>query len=99
MEVLAHKTGEWFLLKSNNRYFLDVNCNYSIASTSLSIELNQEEFDTFCDAGYSHIGALASKIQSNFLKYQTRDVSQTHSRTINDAIKQWHATQNVKNAD
>ena len=43
MIVIDHAPADWFLLREDNRYWLDINCSISATSFSILLRLNATE--------------------------------------------------------
>lgn len=96
MTVIDHEPVSWFLVRDNDRLYLDVNCSHSAVSYSFLLELNEGEINTYATEGRAFLSNLADKINNSAfgLAHKTspyRD-RHTHSETgehVNAAISVW----------
>ena len=91
MKVIDHKQGTFFLLHADDGYFLDVLCNRSFASYTITIQLNEAEGKNFETAGISYVEKLANAINNTQDNYVKRPVDSARGQQIHNAIMEWNA--------
>lgn len=90
MDVLDFEDRAWVLLKDNDNYFIDVNCNNSAFGFSMLICLEGEELTIFYKQGHKYIDKLAKDIAHHSIsKYGNRDKSTEYSKMVSNAINSW----------
>lgn len=96
MTVIDHEPARWFLVRDNDRFYLDVNCSQSAVSYSFLLELNEGEINTYATEGHAFLSDLADKINNSAfgsaLKTSPYRERHTHSETgeqVNAAISAW----------
>ena len=98
MQVVDHEPHAWFLFKSGNALFLDVNCNHGPVGYGVMIQLSAEEESEYSQKGHAYLNWLAQAVQDSGpgQGYQVRDVSAIYSEASTVAINEWQAAQKSK---
>lgn len=87
MHVIDHDPGFWFLVKNNEEFFMDVNCNHSFVGYTVLIQFNDEEKKQYQEKGREYLKQLANAIQySGLTKYQDRKINGEHEQQVYNAI-------------
>jgi hypothetical protein len=74
VEVVEHRTGGWYLLRADDRHYLDVNCHLPLVDVSLLIRLDPDEEIEMRALGYTFVDYLAAKISYWPDRYRSRAV-------------------------
>ncbi|WP_225043131.1 hypothetical protein [Xanthomonas campestris] len=91
MIVIDHVPADWFLLREDNRYWLDINCAISATGFSLLLPLSATELaDVLVDA-YAACARLAAQVQARPHAYAVRDCSALHGNHVLGAVYAWRA--------
>ncbi|WP_179464973.1 hypothetical protein [Xanthomonas arboricola] len=91
MIVIDHAPADWFLLRADNRYWLDINCTISATGFSLLLALNAtEQADVLAD-GHAACARLAAQVQWRPHDFAARDVSASHGAQVIAAVRAWRA--------
>jgi len=84
MEVIEHEPKAWFLIKDENNFFIDVNCNYSFVGFARLIELNENRIAEYLKYGKTYLNELSNNIQHyTLLHYNDRNVNEIRKSKIN----------------
>jgi hypothetical protein len=95
MEVIDFEAQSWFLLKAENDYFLDVNCNYSAFGFSRLIKLTPFEKKEFNSKGRTSITTLANDVQYHATtKYAERHLTGEFEKSVQLAIQSYNKKKN-----
>jgi hypothetical protein len=89
MKVLDHEPSAWFLLNEKDKYFLDANCNISVAGFSVAIELNPEEAKNYLASGRFVIEKLASSISYSPTSHGDRQLDVDTCNRMHNAVIAW----------
>lgn len=91
MIVIDHVPADWFLLREDNRYWLDINCSMSATGFSLLLPLSATELaDVLVDA-HAACARLAAQVQARPHAYAVRDCSALHGNHVLAAVYAWRA--------
>ncbi|MCS3748357.1 hypothetical protein FHY18_003990 [Xanthomonas arboricola] len=91
MIVVDHATADWFLLREDNRYWLDINCTISATGVSLLLPLNAtEQADVLADR-HAACARRAAQVQWQPHAFAVRDVSASHGAQVSAAVQAWRA--------
>ncbi|WP_115552472.1 hypothetical protein [Xanthomonas arboricola] len=91
MRVIDHAPADWFLLREDNRYWLDINCTMSATGFSILLSLNATELvDVLVDA-HAACAQLAAQVQARPHAYAVRDSSALHGNRVLAAVQAWRA--------
>ena len=90
MKVIEHQRNNFFLLKADNSYFLDVFCSRSFASFTITIQLNESERTQYETQGSAYIEKLATTVNNQQDTYFKRRVDSATERQIHFAIMGWN---------
>ncbi len=98
MHVIDHEPSWWFLLQDGEQLYLDVNCSHSFVGYSVLIALDEQETAALHEEGRGYLGRLAEDVnsgapvlQDSRSPYRERNLTQTHGRLVNDAVRNWWA--------
>ncbi|WP_126969110.1 hypothetical protein [Xanthomonas sp. BRIP62411] len=91
MIVIDHAPADWFLLREDNRDWLDINCTISATGFSLLLALDAtEQADVLAD-GHVACARLAAQVQWRPHAFAARDVSASHGAQVSAAVQAWRA--------
>lgn len=103
MNVVLSKPGLWYLLKQDDDYLLDVHCEQSFVSFTITVALDQTEYEEFHALGRTFLDYLAEKINYWPRRYADRHLSQQLQTEVLEAIRRWqtpaHSSQSTEPAD
>jgi len=93
MKVINHLKASWFLLKDQDKYYLDVNSGNSMVSYCITFELNSNEISSYLAQGQQFINAFSSRVNREQHPYTEREkaLKSETSDLITIAIKDWNA--------
>ena len=86
MEVVLNEPGFWYLLKKDDAYYIDVNCEASFVSFSLLIPLNDEEHTEYHALGRTFLQYFAEKINYWSGQYKERSITGPLQKEATEAI-------------
>ena len=87
MKVVDHQPADWFLLASNEDFFLDVNCNRSFFGFSAAIHLTREEVELYARGGRHYIQELANQVSGKSDPSYPRNIREEEIlKAIHEAI-------------
>ncbi|MCC2525736.1 hypothetical protein [Vibrio coralliilyticus] len=90
MEVIESKHLEWFLLKHEDEYYIDVYCSSGFASFSAVVQLNTSEKASYCAHGVIFIESLAEAITSKAQYNHPRNIKEQGLLSlVHESIKVW----------
>ncbi|CAD1785961.1 hypothetical protein CPBF426_01060 [Xanthomonas arboricola pv. juglandis] len=91
MIVIDHAPADWFLLREDNRDWLDINCAISATGFSVLLALDAtEQADVLAD-GHVACARLAAQVQWRPHAFAARDVSASHGAQVSAAVQAWRA--------
>lgn len=91
MRVIDHAPADWFLLREDSHYWLDINCTMSATGFSILLSLNAtERADVLADARTA-CTQLAAQVQARPHAYAVRDSSALHGNRVLAAVQAWRA--------
>ncbi|MBB3833982.1 hypothetical protein FHR55_002204 [Xanthomonas arboricola] len=91
MLVIDHAPADWFLLRENNYYWLDVNCAISATGFSFLLPLNATELAEVLVDAHAACARLAAQVQAGPHAYAVRDCSALHGNRVVAAVHAWRA--------
>jgi hypothetical protein len=96
MTVIDHEPARWFLVRNDDRLYLDLNCSYSSVSYSFLLELNEGEINAYETEGRVFLSNLADKINNSAFgsalkisSYRDRHIHSETGEQVNAAISRW----------
>ncbi|MEB1529712.1 hypothetical protein [Xanthomonas sp. WHRI 7945] len=89
LSVLDHAPHDWYLLRSAEDYFLDVNCSASWLGYSLLIRLDAAERANVMAGGRGACDTLAERVRDTASPSHPRDLSGDYGEAVRDAIARW----------
>lgn len=89
LSVLDHAPHDWYLLRSAEDYFLDVNCSASWLGYSLLIRLDAAERAELLAGGRAACDALAERLRGTASPSHPRDLSRDYGDAVHEAIARW----------
>ncbi|WP_125562054.1 hypothetical protein [Pseudoalteromonas rubra] len=90
MEVIEIKPSEWFLLKHEDEYYIDVYCHSGFFSFSAVVQLNASEKANYCAHGVIFIESLAEAIAGTAEYNHPRNIKeQGLLGLVTESIKVW----------
>jgi hypothetical protein len=92
MRVIDHGPQAWFLLKEEERYFLDARVSRSAVDFSVLVELDPQEYREYHVMGKVFLHYLAARIHHFTDEYLSRDLTGSMEGTVAQAIEAWRAT-------
>ena len=75
MEVVLNKPGFWYLLKKDDAYYLDINCEASFVGFTLMLQLNEDEYAEYHALGRTFLQYFAEKINYRSSVYKARNTT------------------------
>lgn len=90
MRVIDHAPADWFLLREDNRYWLDINCTMSATGFSLLLPLGATELAEVLVDAHAACARLAAQVQARPHAYAARDCS-VHGNRVLAAVHAWRA--------
>ncbi|KQQ82527.1 hypothetical protein ASF73_19790 [Xanthomonas sp. Leaf131] len=91
MIVIDHAPADWFLLREDNRYWLDINCTMSATGFSLLLPLGATELAEVLVDAHAACARLAAQVQARPHAYAVRDCSMLHGNRVLAAVRAWCA--------
>lgn len=89
MIVIDHSPADWFLLREDNRYWLDVNVSISATGFSILLPLDAtEQADVLLDR-HAACSCLAAQVQARPHDHAARDCSATDGKRVLAAVQTW----------
>lgn len=89
LDVLDHAPHDWYLLRSAEDYFLDLNCSASWLGYSLLFRLDAGERADVLAGGHAACNALAERLRGTASPGHPRDLSREYGDAVLDAIARW----------
>lgn len=89
MEVDRHEPASWYLLKKENKHYIDVNCSQSFVSFSILMQLDDEEESELHALGDTFLHYLAAKVNYWSSRYWPRNINGALADEANDAVMRW----------
>nr|WP_315464918.1 hypothetical protein [uncultured Rhodoferax sp.] len=96
MTVIDHEPARWFLVRNDDRLYLDVNCSHSAVSYSFLLELDEGEINAYGTEGRVFLSNLADKINNSAFgsalktsSYRDRYIDSDTGKQVNAAISGW----------
>lgn len=87
MKIIDFESNSWFFLNEGNKYYIDVNCNYSFVGFTMLIQLNNSEVVEYQNQGKNYLNSLAKNIQHYALStFKDRNIKGDVERIANDSI-------------
>lgn len=91
MKVIEHQPAHWFFLKSDDGYYLYVNCSRSFVGFSVAILLAEEEVKHYNRDGKQYIQDLANQVSNKSDPNHPRNIrDDSILKNIRDSIKEWN---------
>ncbi|MEA5125376.1 hypothetical protein [Xanthomonas floridensis] len=91
MIVVDHAPADWFLLRDEDRYLLDINCSISAAGFSILLLLSATEHAAVLADRHGACAQLAAQFRARPHDYAARDGSEVHGTHVLAAVQTWRA--------
>ncbi|AZR21096.1 hypothetical protein [Xanthomonas vasicola] len=91
MVVVDDAPADWFLLRDDDRDWLDINCSISAAGFSILLVLNTTERAAVLADPHAACATLAAQVQARPHDYAARDSSAADGTRVLAAVRQWRA--------